>query len=45
MRVDTGGRLGGAKRRKINNFGPHWQEFRGKLRGGGDWERASCSRS
>ena len=43
--VDAGGGLGSAKRRYRNNLGPLWQESRGKLRGGGDWERASHSRS
>ena len=30
----SGGRLGGARRQQINNFGPPWQTCR-KLRGGG----------
>ena len=43
--VDTGGRLGGANRRQINNFGPPWQDSRGKLIGWVNWDRVACSRS
>ena len=43
--VDAGGRLGGTNKRLINNFGLPWKKARGSLRGGGDLERASCSRS
>ena len=43
--VEVGGRLGGAKRQHRNKFGVPWQESCGKLRGGGDWGRASNSRS
>ena len=42
--VDARGRLGGSKRRHINNFRKPWQESHGKLRGGGNWERDSRSR-
>ena len=43
--VGAGGRLGDANRRQRNNFGTPWQESRGRLRGGGDFEIPSCSRS
>ena len=42
--VDIGGRLSGTKRRQKKNFKPHWQEYRGRLRGGGYLERALHSR-
>ena len=37
--VDSGGRLGGSKRKHRNNFGPPWQESHGRLGVGGDRER------
>ena len=40
----TGGRRGGAKMRKRNNFGPPWKT-RGKLRGGGLVGRWAHSRN
>ena len=40
----AGGRLGGAKRRQRNNFGPPWKS-RGRLRGGGARKRTPCSRN
>ena len=44
--VGAGGRLGYAKRRHRNNFGPPWQESSGRtIRGGGYLERSSRSRS
>ena len=43
--LDSVGRLGGAKRQQINNSGTPWQESRGRIRGGGDWDRTSCSRT
>ena len=43
--MDTGGRLDVAKRQQRNNFGPPWKESCRNLRGGGNWERASHSRS
>ena len=42
--VETIGRLGGAKRGHRKNLRSPWQESCRKLRGGGDWERATCSR-
>ena len=39
--VDAGGRICGNKRRQRNNFGPPWKESIGRIRGGGDLERAS----
>ena len=42
--VDAGGKIGGAKRRQRNIFGSPWLESRGKLREGGDWDRALISR-
>ena len=41
--VDVGGRLGGDNTLHRNNFGQPGKESRVKLRGGGDWERASHS--
>ena len=43
--VVSGGRLGAAKRRHRNNFGPPWQESRGRLRGEAYLERTSPSTS
>ena len=43
--VDTGGRLGGAKRQQRNNFGSPWQVSHRNLRGEVDRKRELHSRS
>ena len=43
--MDAGRRLGFIKRRQRKHFGPTWQVPHRMLRGGGDRERESRSRS